>query len=83
MSFSPPYTYITAQDLAARWKAQGAQPKPHGLAIVDVRDDDFEGGHIKGCWNVPSTQLGERLDEVVGKMREGGYESCVQRWRWQ
>ena len=24
------------------------------LVIIDVRDDDFEGGHVKGCTNIPS-----------------------------
>lgn len=39
------------------------------FAVIDVRDADFEGGHIEGAINVPSetfaTQLGRLLAEEL------------------
>ena len=44
---------------------------PLHFQIVDVRDDDFEGGHIKGAINVPYHQFSDRVttlvDELEGK----------------
>jgi Cdc25 family phosphatase len=76
MSFAPAYTYVKAEDLARLWKEQHAssmQETPRPIEIVDVRDDDYEGGHIKGAWNVPSVQVDDRLDEMLERLRGGGY----------
>ena len=35
--------------------------------VVDVRDDDYDGGNIKGCLNCPSRQF---LLEVDGLVRD-------------
>lgn len=40
------------------------------LAIIDVRDSDYIGGHIKGCTNVPSPNLDWQLPEVVRKNKD-------------
>jgi rhodanese-related sulfurtransferase len=37
------------------------------MAVVDVRDDDYEGGHIKGCVHSPSASL---LSGGVDQLRE-------------
>lgn len=37
------------------------------LAVVDVRDDDYEGGHIKGCIHSPSASF---LNGGVDALRE-------------
>lgn len=34
-------------------------PMRDEVAVVDVRDDDFAGGHIKGAINVESDQFGD------------------------
>jgi rhodanese-related sulfurtransferase len=41
--------------------------KDNKLAVVDVRDDDYEGGHIKGCIRAPSVKL---LDGGIEQLRE-------------
>ncbi|KAG5636496.1 hypothetical protein H0H81_007830 [Sphagnurus paluster] len=33
--------------------------------VVDVRDDDFEGGNIKGCLNKPSRNFLTSVDALV------------------
>lgn len=37
----------------------------HKIVIVDVRDDDFEGGHIPGAVNVPSTEFQDSLQTLM------------------
>ncbi|PWN18553.1 hypothetical protein BCV69DRAFT_273442 [Microstroma glucosiphilum] len=73
MSFKPPYRYMTASSLSSILKASPATsnvPRKN-IAIVDVRDDDFEGGNIVGCINVPSTQMSdERVKELVKDLRD-------------
>ena len=39
----------------------GANPN---LVIVDVRDGDFAGGHIKGCTNIPSAQINDGFSAI-------------------
>ncbi|KAG0252269.1 hypothetical protein BG011_007084 [Mortierella polycephala] len=33
--------------------------------VVDVRDEDYEGGHIPGCLNVPANELPEKLPLLI------------------
>ncbi|KJZ77840.1 hypothetical protein HIM_03017 [Hirsutella minnesotensis 3608] len=40
------------------------------FAIVDVRDDDYIGGHIKGSMNVPSRQLDARMATLVRQLKD-------------
>ena len=39
-------------------------------AIVDVRDDDWEGGNIKGAVNHPSYGFLARVDELVKQTKD-------------
>ncbi|CAD6887605.1 unnamed protein product [Tilletia controversa] len=63
MSFTSAHTYIDAPSLAERIQAGDVSEKK--LAVVDVRDDDFEGGAIAGARNVPSATLPDNLDSLV------------------
>lgn len=38
--------------------------------VVDVRDDDFEGGNIKGAVNMPSSKFWDSVDDLVRDTRE-------------
>ncbi|KAI6370594.1 hypothetical protein MCOR25_004137 [Pyricularia grisea] len=40
------------------------------VAVVDVRDDDYIGGHIKGALNVPSQQLDARMPTLVRQLQD-------------
>lgn len=38
--------------------------------IVDVRDDDYEGGNIKGSHNSPSSYFLAKVDALVEKTKD-------------
>ena len=44
-------------------------PAPKTFQIVDVRDDDYIGGHIPGCLNVPSRIFSLRVDDLVDELK--------------
>ncbi|KAK0533386.1 Cdc25 phosphatase Ibp1 [Tilletia horrida] len=68
MSFTPLYTYIDARTLAERIKAGDVADRK--IAVVDVRDSDFEGGSIVGARNVPSTNFQDQVDSLVKDLFE-------------
>ncbi|KAF3359930.1 hypothetical protein VDGD_00756 [Verticillium dahliae] len=40
------------------------------VAVVDVRDDDYLGGHIKGGINMPSATLDVMMPTLVRRMQD-------------
>jgi rhodanese-related sulfurtransferase len=58
---------ITRQTLSAELLKTPGDPS---LAIIDVRDSDYLGGHILGCTNVPSQTLDYRLPELVKTLKD-------------
>lgn len=80
MSFVPPYRYVTASALASALKngaassssAAATPTKRRDIAIIDVRDDDFEGGNIVGALNVPSTTFDQKVHQLVEKELKDG-----------
>ncbi|BFZ62855.1 Cdc25 phosphatase Ibp1 [Saitoella coloradoensis] len=63
---------IRAETLAAMVRSD---PTPTSLRIIDVRDDDFEGGHIHTATNVPSSELTGLLGDLVDELK--GVEKVV------
>jgi rhodanese-related sulfurtransferase len=59
---------ISRETLAARLLAS-PYPDP-ALAIIDVRDSDYIGGHIRDCTNVPSPTLDWKMPELVRTLRD-------------
>lgn len=51
-----------AQELADIIKTKEAKKD---YIIVDVRDDDFRGGNIRGAHNSPSNSFDSKVDELV------------------
>ncbi|KAK2626389.1 hypothetical protein QTJ16_004651 [Diplocarpon rosae] len=43
---------------------------PSNMAIVDVRDDDHIGGHIKHSIHAPSNTLDHKIPELVRKLKD-------------
>ncbi|TGZ85277.1 Rhodanese-like protein [Ascodesmis nigricans] len=43
---------------------------PTDLAIIDVRDSDHIGGHIRGSLHVPSSTLSHATPELVRKLQD-------------
>ncbi len=37
--------------------------------VIDVRDDDYIGGHIKGAQNAPSNQFYVQVNDLVQKTK--------------
>nr|POE82441.1 cdc25-like phosphatase ych1 [Quercus suber] len=58
-------TFMTREDLASRIKS-----KDPGIAVIDVRDSDYVGGHISGCQNVPVHTHDYRMPELVRNLRD-------------
>lgn len=54
--------YLSAKDLNTLMLDPQRKSK---LAIIDVRDDDFKGGNIKGAKNFPSLSLLQRMNELI------------------
>ncbi|PBK75009.1 Rhodanese-like protein [Armillaria solidipes] len=64
----PIIRYITNDELAAVIKSDKVPHKDY--LVVDVRDDDFEGGNIKNAINYPSSTFWNDVDELVKKTKE-------------
>ncbi|KAF1913254.1 hypothetical protein BDU57DRAFT_522044 [Ampelomyces quisqualis] len=78
--------FISREDLAHRMRASHSetQPSPSGtphprsppsglpsdMAVIDVRDSDHVGGHIRGSTWVPSTQLDYKTPELIRTMKD-------------
>nr|XP_019042492.1 hypothetical protein I302_09100 [Kwoniella bestiolae CBS 10118]OCF21422.1 hypothetical protein I302_09100 [Kwoniella bestiolae CBS 10118] len=67
MSFSLPYKYINAEQLAEIIKSKPASALKE-FAVVDVRDSDFVGGNIVSALNYPSDTFHASVDELVKKL---------------
>ncbi|GHJ86224.1 hypothetical protein NliqN6_2626 [Naganishia liquefaciens] len=66
MSFTPSFQYINAQELAEIVKKND----PKEVQVIDVRDDDFVGGNIKGAVNSPSESFTQNVTELVRQYEE-------------
>ena len=55
-------TYLTPQDLASLLSSPTTASK---TTVIDVRDDDHIGGHIKGSLWVSVQQLDARIPELI------------------
>lgn len=56
------------QELAGIMKSGKVARKD--FLVVDVRDDDYEGGNIKGCLNYPSRQFLLEVHGLVKKTKD-------------
>ena len=57
--------YISPQELEALIKSQSK-----AYRIVDVRDDDYSGGNIKGALNIPSEQFMLKLHQLIDETQD-------------
>lgn len=60
--------YISRETLSSKLK--DAQGLPANTAVVDVRDSDHIGGHIRGSTWVPSSQLDYKTPELVRELKD-------------
>ena len=47
------------------------------FAVVDVRDSDYAGGHIKGCYHYPANEFASLLPDLRMKLEENKIENVV------
>ncbi|WFD25897.1 protein-tyrosine-phosphatase [Malassezia nana] len=68
MSFQVPYKYIDADALASMLKQRTDLPR--SVAVVDVRDDDYEGGHIVGAIHAPSSTFLDKVNDLLTQLHD-------------
>lgn len=56
------------KDLADLMKSDKVPKKD--FVVVDVRDDDYAGGNIKGSVNIPSSEFLRNVDELVKNTKD-------------
>lgn len=69
---SAPFTTATLQRIS-RERLSSILLNPSSsssIAIVDVRDDDYIGGHIHSSINIPSTSLDNKLPQVADDLAQ-------------
>ncbi|EMR08136.1 hypothetical protein PNEG_03574 [Pneumocystis murina B123] len=62
------FTYIEPQELCLKLK--NTENKAKDIIIVDVREDDFIGGHIKGALHIPSYKLSSHILNLVEETKK-------------
>ncbi|PHH87631.1 hypothetical protein CDD83_8611 [Cordyceps sp. RAO-2017] len=60
---------MSAKSLSEKMLEEREAAEP-SFAVVDVRDDDYIGGHIRGSTNVPSRQLDAMMATLVRKLKD-------------
>lgn len=60
-----------------QWLRSGSPSGSGNLAIVDVRESDYVGGHIKGCWHYPANQFQDRLAELHQRLADEKIDDVV------
>ncbi|KAF1995408.1 hypothetical protein P154DRAFT_580847 [Amniculicola lignicola CBS 123094] len=61
---------ISREELAERFKKSPNGGLPKNIAIIDVRDSDHIGGHIRGSTWVPSSDLDFRTPELIRTLKD-------------
>ncbi|KAL0088159.1 Rhodanese-like domain-containing protein [Phycomyces blakesleeanus] len=62
-------SYIEPEDLKSIVKDSSLTPQKD-YVIVDVRDLDYEGGHIPGAVNVPAHELMDKANTLVEEYKD-------------
>ena len=58
-------TVATLPRISREKLAEMVRAKKPGFTVIDVRDNDFIGGHIVGCKNVPVQTHDYKMPELV------------------
>ncbi|CAK7902975.1 CDC25-like phosphatase Ych1p [[Candida] anglica] len=57
---------------------RGGSPTGNGrFAVIDVRDSDYIGGHIKGCYHYPAGNFHYTLPELYKRLIDNGINDVV------
>lgn len=63
---------IVAAETVQKWLKEGAR-----IAVVDVRDEDFIGGHVRGCWRYPLRSFSETAQDLSKRLSDGLYDKVI------
>ncbi|KAI5955327.1 ibp1 [Candida jiufengensis] len=70
--------YIKPQTLYQWITNKSSPPNGNGkFAIIDVRDSDYVGGHIKGSWHYPSSNFQNSLEDLQNKLYENDINNVI------
>lgn len=61
------FSYINPEELCLKLK--NTENNKDDMIIIDVRDDDFIGGHIKGALHIPSYELSSHILNLIEKIK--------------
>lgn len=64
------YTLPNLPRISREKLAELIKAKTPGLVVVDVRDNDYIGGHIKGCQHVPVNEHDYRMPELIRTLKD-------------
>ena len=64
------FTYSDLKFVSRSDLANMLRSKTPGISIIDVRDDDYVGGHIIGSQNVPVHTHDHKMPELVRTLRD-------------
>lgn len=59
------------------WFAKGSPTGTGKFVVVDVRESDYVGGHIRGCYHYPAADFHSTMDELQDRLMENGVEDVV------
>jgi rhodanese-related sulfurtransferase len=62
--------YMSRETLAQKISSSADETLPANTAVVDVRDSDHIGGHIRGSTWIPSSSLDYKVPELVRELRD-------------
>lgn len=63
-----------AELVRATYLSKGDVEETKSFVIIDVRDDDYRGGHIRGSCNIPSSVFMEHshvIDQLIERYNNG------------
>ena len=71
---TPPVRYIDCDALVDLLRTSGGQ-----VAVIDVRDEDWVGGHVAGAVNWPSSNFehNDSIDELIATVLQGKDKAVV------
>lgn len=69
--------HFVPSSILRQWLSYGSPTGPGKLAVVDVRDADYVGGHIKGCWHYPAGNFHETLPELRQRLVDNEINDVV------
>jgi 3-mercaptopyruvate sulfurtransferase SseA len=62
--------WVLSQESSSKSESPTATIIPKTFKVVDVRDDDYQGGNIPGAMNVPSRQINSRIESLVDDLKD-------------